>query len=130
MSEGPIAFLITLFSLLAGLPLLALGLCWTWRRLALRREGLQAVVEVVGYESHKDFDNSLVWYNAVVTLAGQRHVLTTGETRQRWAVGTRLPVRYRPGEAERMVVDRADTLFFMPVTIALMGAGLIGFSFI
>jgi hypothetical protein len=130
MSEGPIALLFSALCLLAGLPLLVLGLWWLRRRWALRQGGERATVRVVGYESRRDFDNTFDWYHPIVVFGGRRVVLATGETRQRWPPGSLLTVCFRPDEAERMVIDRADMLFFMPVTILLMGAGLIGIAFL
>lgn len=130
MSGGPIAFLIHIAAFAAGLPLLLAGLWWAARRRMLRRDGLAATVVVTGYDVRPDFDGTSSWHHPVVEFAGTRMALSQGASRPRWPVGTRLDVRYRPGAAQRMVVDTFGDLYAMPLIIASLGAGLIAFGFI
>lgn len=128
MTDGPIGILALAFTSLIGLPLLGAGLWWLRHRWNLRHSGLLAMVQVVGYESRKDSDSAIDWHHPVVMLGHQRHALSQGETRQRWPVGTWLPVRYHPGEEARMVIDKPGEMYFLPGMIAAMGAGILLFG--
>ena len=126
MSDTAILSILQTLALTAGPLLLGLGLWWSGRRWQLQRDGLRAVVEVVGYEGSRDADDAGDWHHPIVMHDGRKHVMSMGERRQRWPVGSMLPVRYRPGQIERMVADQFHSLFFIPLTIAFMGIGLIG----
>lgn len=131
MAGGPIDFLLQSLSLVVGIPLLALGLCLTKRRRDLHKSGQRARVQVVGYEARDDFDGGTKWQHPVVRFAGQRLVLNQGERgRMRWAVGSWLEVCYRQDQPERMIVDRAGEMFFIPATVVLMALGIIGFGWL
>ncbi len=131
MNEGLLDLLFQALSLVAGLPLLALGGWWTWRRWQLRRLGLRVMVPVAGYEERDDFDGGKKWQHPVVVFGGQQLVLSQGEQgRRRWPEGSIVPVCYRQYEPERMIIDRPGELFFIPLTIAAMGLGVLGIGWL
>ncbi len=71
------------------------------------------------------------WQHPVVAFGGRQLVLSQGEQgRRRWLEGSIVPVCYRQYEPERMIIDRPGELFFIPLTIAAMGLGVLGIGWL